>query len=83
MALSLKGIELLKDQGLEADIRNKLGCAKMIPWLFKLYLKEKDPIKKEKTFNLLNTEVERLEESVDHICDSFKFFEIKIKKEEE
>lgn len=74
--LSKESVALLIEQGLEANIRNKLGVAKNIPFLFKAYIKEKDPSKKEKLYCLLNESMKRLEKDVDRICLSLSFFEI-------
>lgn len=74
--LSKESINLLIEQGLEADIRNKLGVAKNIPFLFREYMKEKNPDKKDKLCQLLNESMNKLEKDVDHICNSFPFFEI-------
>ncbi len=74
--LSKESLTLLIEQGLEADIRNKLGIAKNIPLLFRMYIKERNPSKKERLYCLLNESMKRLEKDVDHICLSLSFFEI-------
>lgn len=74
-----KEMIILRLQGLEASVRNKLGPAKNIPALLKAYEKELDPAKKESLFNFLKKEVEKLEKSISLICDYFPYFDIKQK----
>jgi predicted AAA+ superfamily ATPase len=77
--ISKKTLSLLKRQGLEADVRNKLSVAKNITTLFEAYTKEINPNKKEKIFKVLEDSMKDLESNIEHICNSFSFFEIKLK----
>jgi hypothetical protein len=74
-----EAFDLLKDQGLEASIRNKLVIIKNIPPIFKKYMEEIDPVEKEKILKHLSKSIKELEKTVEEICESFSIFEIKLK----
>lgn len=79
MTLSEKEKETLKSQGLKEDIRNQLSNAKNIPFLFKNWKKASDPETKKKLFILLEKSINKLENNVNHICDSLDYYELKEK----
>ena len=76
MALNTEEIELLKRQGLEADIRNNLGNMATIPALLDGYETEQDPNKKQELFLLLKSSISQLTNNVNHICDSLSYYDL-------
>ncbi len=73
-------IETLKRQGLQADIRNQLGPAKNLTAAFQAWKNEENLGQKNILLQFIENDMKQLEKSVEHICDSFQYFEITVKK---
>lgn len=76
MPLNTEEIELLKRQGLKADIRNNLSNANTIPALFDGYETEQDPVKKQELFLILKSAISQLPANIKHICDSLDYYNL-------